>query len=128
MLRYFDLVVLRHGLESGENLGMACLVSRLPSRSALQKTFEFAQVVHAQAVEIAPTGDAEQVVDDHGGVAFAGQALVPAELFGSGFGFVPVVIGVEQFHQCLAVVQLGSGFCLSGEKRAFKDLFKGGGR
>ena len=45
-------------------------------------------------MEISPAGNAEQVVDDHGGVAFAGQALVASQLLSSFLGFVAVVVGV----------------------------------
>lgn len=107
---------------------MSCLIGRLPGLTAIKQAFQFAQVVHAETMKVAPARYAEQVVDDHGGVAFASKTLFPAELFGSGFGFVPVVVGVEQFHQCLAVVQLGSGFCLTGKKRTSKDLFREGHR
>lgn len=77
---------------------MPSLIGRRPARTALQQALQLAEVVHAQAVEISPAGDAEQVLDDHGGVALAGQALVAGQFLGSLFGFVTVVVGVEQFH------------------------------
>lgn len=84
---------------------MPCLLAGLPGVAFIQQAFQLDQVVHAKAMKVTPARYAEQVIDDHGGVSFAGQALVPAELLGSGFGFVPVVVGVEQFHRCLVVVQ-----------------------
>ena len=74
---------------------MSCLIGRLPGRTAIKEIFQFAQVVHTETMEIAPTRYAEQVVDHYGGVAFAGKALCPAELFGSVFGFVSVVVSVQ---------------------------------
>lgn len=51
---------------------MSSLIGRPPSGNSLQQALQFAQVVHAQTVEVAPARDAEQVVDHHGGIAFAG--------------------------------------------------------
>lgn len=74
---------------------MSCLIGRLPGRTAIKEIFQFAQVVHTETMEVAPARYAEQVVDYYGGVAFAGKALCPAELFDSSFGFVSVVVSVQ---------------------------------
>ena len=74
---------------------MPSVISSLPVGAALHQDLQLTQVIHAQAMEVAPTGGSEQVVDDYGGIAFAGQTLVAGQLLGSLFGFVTVIVGVE---------------------------------
>lgn len=101
---------------------MACLIGCLPGGSLFQEAFQLVQVVHAETMKIAPTRYAEQVVDDHGGVAFTSKAFVSAELFGSGVSLISVFVRIEQFHRFhLVVVQLGSGFCLISRKKNIQD-------
>lgn len=50
---------------------MAGLVNGLPGSTESQQGLQFAKVIHAQSVEIAPARDAEEVVDDHCGIALA---------------------------------------------------------
>lgn len=80
---------------------MPSVIGSLPVRAALQQDLQLTQVIHAQAMEVAPAGDSKQVVDDYSGIAFAGQTLVAGQLLGSLFGFVMVVVGVEKFHKVL---------------------------
>lgn len=52
----FDAVVLFHGFQRCDDLGMPCLISSLPARTASQEAFQLAQVVHAKAMEITQLG------------------------------------------------------------------------
>lgn len=92
---------------------MSSLVGGLPAGTVIEQNLQITQIVHAQAMEVAPAGDAEQVVDDYGSVTFTGQALVAGQLFGGFFGFVTVFVGVEEFHGLLDAKGAGRGLCPS---------------
>lgn len=77
---------------------MALGVFSLPRGFSIQQPLQLDQVIHPQPVKISPAGNSKQVVDHHGGISLAGQALLANQLFRGFFGFVMIVVGVQQFH------------------------------
>lgn len=77
---------------------MALGVFSLPRGFSIQQPLQLDQVVHSQPVKISPAGNSKQVVDHHGGISLAGQALLANQLFSGFFGIVMIVVGTQQFH------------------------------
>ncbi|MNG07164.1 hypothetical protein D3C84_904530 [compost metagenome] len=49
-------------------------------------------------MKIPPARNSKQVVDHYRGITLTGQALLANQLFNGLFGFVMIVVGIQQFH------------------------------
>ncbi|KLI78524.1 hypothetical protein AVT06_14365 [Pseudomonas aeruginosa] len=88
-------IILRYDQQCGDDFCMSGLIRGLPIGAAIKQGLQFAQVVHAEAMEITPARGSEKIVDGHCCITLAGQALIAAQFLSGLFGFVSIVVGIE---------------------------------